>query len=767
MDKRHYQGPSRRGKNFPLSSVKKSRSLSTLHPHLRSLFRQIGTPSPQPFNPDPFQSEALEKLELNDVLVSAPTGAGKTWIAFEAIKRYLSEGKRAWYTSPLKALSNSKYEELKTEIGADKVGILTGDRKEFPDSPIIVGTTEILRNQLYDAMYCGSDINVDLVVLDEAHYLSDPDRGVVWEEILIYIPRRVKLLLLSATLENRVEIADWLIHIRKTPCSVISSGKRPVPLAPLFLLPDKKILPLSDHRGLLPQVRKFTKNRSRYLYKNSKLSPNYGSIIQSLRSHNLLPAIFFLKSRSDCDNALRTCSPAPPLRPLNEKRWKRKLEPLLNQCPFLRQHRHLPNLIKYRVGSHHGGLLPQWKLLVEKMMGEGLLDAIFATSTVAAGVNFPARTVVLIQSDRYNGREFIDLTATELHQMTGRAGRRGKDKIGFVLIIPGSFQNPFLINDLLSSPPEPIKSQIKINFSMVLNLLLSHRPEEIKKLLDYSLANFQNRHRKEKRNKNLKKALTKINKLLPAHQCDLKQPRNMMAFIKNPHKDDNPCNNCIHADYCHSLGQKRIRSLISRTNKISTEIEKINHQLWAEFKKHLAFLKMTGFVSSDNNLTADGFWASQLRLDQPLLIAESIRRKVFDNSSREILAGLIAAFVSDKTKEIDINLKKIPGLIPLDKAFRNMLSRIEPFRNLKISKEFETPPLQFWPSAALFLWAKGTSWFELLKLVTVEEGDMVMLILRTADHLRQVCNLQDTHPHLAEKTRQILPLILREPVLID
>jgi len=256
MDKRLYPVPSREKKEPLLSSVKKSRSSLSLHPYLRNVFRQIGTPPPTPFSPDLFQSEALEKLKFNDVLVSAPTGAGKTWIAVEAIKRYLSQGKRAWYTSPLKALSNSKYEELKNELGADKVGILTGDRKEFPDSPIIVGTTEILRNQLYDAMSCASDIKVDLVVLDEAHYLSDPDRGVVWEEILIYLPRRVKLLLLSATLENGSEIANWLVNIRRAPCSVINSEKRPVPLAPLFLLPDEKIVPLSDRRGILPQVKK-------------------------------------------------------------------------------------------------------------------------------------------------------------------------------------------------------------------------------------------------------------------------------------------------------------------------------------------------------------------------------------------------------------------------------------------------------------------------------------------------------------------------------
>ncbi|RLB29184.1 MAG: ATP-dependent DNA helicase, partial [Deltaproteobacteria bacterium] len=155
-----------------------------MDPQLRSLFRKIGVPESAPFEPDPFQIEALEELENHDVLVSAPTGAGKTWIASQAITQYLSRSKRVWYASPLKALSNAIYAEFCHEFGRDKCGILTGDRKENPEAPIIVGTTEILRNQLYDVMHEGTSIRADLVILDEVHYLSDPDRGVVWEEVL-------------------------------------------------------------------------------------------------------------------------------------------------------------------------------------------------------------------------------------------------------------------------------------------------------------------------------------------------------------------------------------------------------------------------------------------------------------------------------------------------------------------------------------------------------------------------------------------------------
>jgi len=223
---------------------------------VKRLLEGIGTPPPAPFKPDPFQLEALAALEMNDVLVTAPTGSGKTWIAREEIRRLLDGDKCAWYTTPLKALTNSKYQEFIDEFGAKRVGILTGDRKENSEAPLIVGTTEIYRNQLFDSLRGGSEVTADLVVLDEAHYLADEDRGHVWEEAIILTPPRIRLLLLSATIGNAYEFASWLEDVRGVSCQVITGPpKRPVPLRSAVLLPDKRLLPLLNDAGKLnPEI---------------------------------------------------------------------------------------------------------------------------------------------------------------------------------------------------------------------------------------------------------------------------------------------------------------------------------------------------------------------------------------------------------------------------------------------------------------------------------------------------------------------------------
>jgi len=657
-------------------------------PKLGRVLKRIGIPEPIPFRPDPFQLEALDKLEKGDVLVSAPTGSGKTWIALKAMENLMQNGGRTWYASPLKALSNSKYEEFGLAFGRENVGILTGDRKENSTAPIIVGTTEILRNQLYDAMYQGEDLSTDLVIIDEAHYLGDPERGVVWEEVIFYLPSRVKLLLLSATVENAQEIASWLEFVRGKPCLTVIAEERPVPLYPIFLFPDGEITPLSDSKGLWPKVRHFAEKTPPRIFMGRGSSQPFRKILGAMGHLNLLPGIFFLTSRADCDKALSQCfPPVGQWSPEKTDLLKARVAGLLDRYRFLKGHSHLKYIMEAKVASHHAGHLPHWKLLVERLMQEGMLDAIFSTSTVAAGVNFPARTVVTMQSDRFNGHKFVDLTATNILQMTGRAGRRGMDRIGFAMVVPGRHQDVRLIHGLLSSPPEPVMSQIYINFSMVLNLLLSHNPEEVREILELSLATFQKLGRAKK-----------------------------------------------------------------------------NSHLWPSFLRHLNFLEAEEFVLPDGSLTPDGIWASKLRLDQPLMIAEGIRKDALPKSNPALLAALIAPFVAEKEREADLEMTSTDPL--LWKEFLDLRRLLSPLREHKIRWGFATPPIQFWPAATIYAWASGSNWQEVMHLCGLDEGDLAMLIYRTADNLRQLVSLKETYPELAQAAKEAIELLLREPVVV-
>ena len=360
-----------------------------VHDSLHNVLRQVGEPDEEPFVEDPFQTEAIALIDKMDVVVSAPTGSGKTYIAVEAAKKILKKGGKVWYASPLKALSNAKYLEFGKIFGTDNVGLLTGDHKVNAEAPLVVGTTEILRNQLYDAMSRGENLATDLVVMDEAHYLGDPDRGVVWEEVIIYLPSRIRLLLLSATIANADEISNWLAHIRGEKARPVHAYDRPVPLYPLFLFPDGLLTPLSRGRLLAPPVRHFVQsNPPGERGGGPRIQQRHGRVMNVLDQADLLPAIFFLKSRSDCDQALKFAAKSIVQDPEKEARRSERLDELLEKYPFLRTHGHIRYLRGPGIAAHHAGHLPHYKMVVEQLMQEGLLNAIFSTSTSGGRCQF-------------------------------------------------------------------------------------------------------------------------------------------------------------------------------------------------------------------------------------------------------------------------------------------------------------------------------------------------------------------------------------------
>jgi superfamily II RNA helicase len=266
---------------------------------LRHVFGKIGIPEESRFKPDLFQIQAIEAIKESDCLVTAPTGSGKTWIAEQVAQKVMNKKGKIWYATPLKALTNSIHAQFSELFGKENVGILTGDIKENPDASIVIGTTEILRNQLYDSMYTGVNLSCDLIILDEAHFLGDEQRGVVWEEIMIYLPVRIPLLLLSATIGNPFQIAKWLESIRGKRCKVIEEHHRPVPLFPLFMHPSGTLFPLMQKQDsakkqlLHKKVLKFETTKRRPGMAPAGKLPPFADILNILDKYRLLPAIFF------------------------------------------------------------------------------------------------------------------------------------------------------------------------------------------------------------------------------------------------------------------------------------------------------------------------------------------------------------------------------------------------------------------------------------------------------------------------------------------
>jgi ATP-dependent RNA helicase HelY len=546
-------------------------------------------------------------------------------------------------------------------------------------------------------MHLGVTLSTDFVILDEAHFLGDEERGVVWEEVMIYLPARIPLLMLSATIGNAGQIASWLSSVRKRECVVVSETKRPVPLYPLFLHPSGRLLPLlsetygGGRRQLSKKILEYLKARKSHSFFNDRRLPPFGEILNLLKKYNLLPAIFFLKSRADCDASLDLCS----RHEISDSRridLKARIDQLAESAPHIIFHRQTDKIENLAVASHHSGQLPSWKLLVEKLMTEGLLDAVFATSTVAAGVNFPARTVVFLNSDRYNGKEFLPLSSTEYHQMTGRAGRRGMDNIGFAVVIPGKFLDLRLVAKLANSPPLDIPSQIRINFSMALNLLLSHSPSQIEELLTKSFAAY----------------------------------------------------------------------LLRKKTGAEKQRAKPESLLWKDFKNHFNFLTETGFVKESGKLTEDGIWASQLRVDQPLLIAEGFRCGIFPQSDPVLLAALISSFVNEKESDDRIDRRFMPK--KLISAFLSVKKELRPFAKLMFDRGFDVRPLYLRISAAVYTWASGEPWEKAVLISEMDEGNLAMLILRTADNLRHIRSLGRVFPEASHAAAEAIGLILRDPV---
>ncbi|MCI0383929.1 RNA helicase [Streptomyces sp. CNQ085] len=472
------------------------------------------------FELDPFQIEACRALEAGKgVLVAAPTGSGKTIVGEFAVHLALARGRKCFYTTPIKALSNQKYNDLVKRHGARNVGLLTGDNSINSGAPVIVMTTEVLRNMLY----AGSQALAGLgyVVMDEVHYLSDRFRGAVWEEVIIHLPDSVTLVSLSATVSNAEEFGDWLDTVRGDT-EVIVSEHRPVPLWQ-HVLAGRRMYDLFEERNgrrevspdllrmaqmensRLPSVRERRRgkpvreaDRERERRQRSRIwTPGRAEVIDRLDSQGLLPAITFIFSRAGCEAAVQQCLYAG-LR-LNDAGERARVRELVEErtASIPDEDLHVLGYFEWLEGlergiaAHHAGMLPTFKEVVEELFVRGLVKAVFATETLALGINMPARSVVLEKLVKWNGEQHVDITPGEYTQLTGRAGRRGIDIEGHAVVLWQRGMDPGALAGLAGARTYPLRSSFRPSYNMAVNLVSQFGRHRSRELLETSFAQFQ------------------------------------------------------------------------------------------------------------------------------------------------------------------------------------------------------------------------------------------------------------------------------------
>ncbi|MDQ4132376.1 MAG: DEAD/DEAH box helicase, partial [Actinomycetota bacterium] len=459
---------------------------------------------------DPFQVRALDALDAGrSVLVAAPTGSGKTVVGEYAVAKALAEGGKAFYTTPLKALSNQKFGELTARHGAQRVGLLTGDNSINGDAPVVVMTTEVLRNMIYASSPALRELRT--VVLDEVHYLQDPYRGPVWEEVIIHAPPEVVLVCLSATVSNAEEVADWVQTVRG-PTTTIIEERRPVELGHLYMVGERD----SERLHLLPTfVRGLPNPEAARLDSRSTFAggghgrrngerrprsrlhtPRRAEVVERLAEESMLPAIYFIFSRAACDDAVHQCLDAGLRLTTEEERRairaiaERKAEILSDDDLAVLEYGRWATALEAGLAAHHAGMVPPFKEAVEAAFAAGLVKVVFATETLALGINMPARSVVIEKLSKFTGERHEFLTPGEYTQLTGRAGRRGIDEVGYAVVLWSPFVPFDQVAALASKRTYPLTSSFRPTYNMAANLVRRYPSDAAHHLLNLSFAQY-------------------------------------------------------------------------------------------------------------------------------------------------------------------------------------------------------------------------------------------------------------------------------------
>lgn len=756
------------------------------------------------FELDSFQVGACRVLEEGrSVLVAAPTGAGKTVVAEFAIHLAMNTSStKVFYTAPMKALSNQKYQEFVEVYGADQVGLLTGDTNINSRARIVVMTTEVLRNMLY----AGSDLLPDLgfVIMDEVHYLADRFRGAVWEEVIIHLPQQVRLVSLSATVSNAEEFGDWLQTVRGDT-SVIVSEERPVPLEQHILM-KTKLIDLFDSSGpsgshrVNPELVELARSGGRTVDSRQKRTTgryhsrgarpqqqrmDRGAVIRLLDERNLLPAIFFIFSRVGCDSAvsqvlrtgvrLTTVEERDEIRAVAEARCHAIPETdraVLGYWEWL-------GGLERGVAAHHAGMLPAFKEVVEDLFRRKLVKAVFATETLALGINMPARTVVLESLEKFNGEARVPITPGEYTQLTGRAGRRGIDVEGHSVIQWKDGLNPEAVASLASRRTYPLNSSFSPSYNMAVNLIAQFGRQRTREILESSFAQFQADRGVVDLARKVREQEASLDGYETAMKCHLGDFREYSGLRREltdlekkgggrvdslgrgererrQHKltalrkamRQHPCHGCSDRE-AHARWSERWWKLKRSADDLRRQIANRTGAISRVFDRVADVLLELGYLTAgdDGELTValSGRTLRRIYGERDLLVAECLRTGAWDDLDPAGLAAMAVALVYEPRRDDDqFSDRNLPR-----GNFRSALQRTTALWSALDDLETEhklpgSEPISTTISLAMYRWAQGSTLDRVLEDSELAAGDFVRITKQTIDLLDQLSIVADT-----------------------
>ena len=739
---------------------------------------------------DEFQTKACEFLEEgHGVLVAAPTGAGKTIVGEFAAYLALETGRRCFYTAPIKALSNQKYQDLKAMFGEQKVGLLTGDTNINSEADIVVMTTEVLRNMLYASPQALRDLG--FVVMDEVHYLADRFRGAVWEEVLIHLADSVQVVSLSATVSNAEEFGDWLQAVRGST-EVILSENRPVPLYQHVMFGNRLLDLFSENGKVNPEILTLEKEAHRRIRvsdqsgkggKGHQSARNWrnpesfqsgvkplgrAEVIDKLNREGMLPAITFIFSRAACAAAVKQCVDSGLKLTNSEERSA------IREVAFAKTN-HIPeedlsvlgfhewlDALEKGIAAHHAGMLPTFKEVVEELFQRGLVKAVFATETLALGINMPARTVVLEKLSKWNGEAHVTITPGEFTQLTGRAGRRGIDIEGNAVVIWNRDTDSASLAGLASTRTYPLRSSFKPTYNMTINLISQLGAKRARTSLEASFAQYQADKAVVGLARQMRKNEEAINQLRESVACHLgdflqyteikEELREIeKSLSKNSKKKRalaeeriiqlrrelraHPCHGCADREK-HARLADRASRLIRENRGLQERVSNRTDVIARRFDLVQIMLKELGYLEA-NTITPPGRLLAKIYGETDLLISELVRKEILVGLNATELVSVLSSLVYEARRE---ESPKIPHgkvqdtLGTIVNVWHSLHEReldlgLEPMRE---------PDLGFcWGS---YRWASGHSLSSILRGTDTTVGDFVRSMKQIIDLLRQLGN---------------------------